>query len=285
MKKRNGFTLIELLAVIVILAIIALIAIPMVLKYIESSKKGAFRESVSNIETEALNYVASKNLNNEEVVYPIKIDVQDLNFKGKKDNYQGYIYVHSSSEVESYITDGNYQYNNNRNEIKDSRKDVILKVKEGKTAIIDDKRNFVYSFYSREDNNYNNKNLTEDILKETFEATNGGSVEFVKILSGRIYSYGTGASIVLKDKDGKEIKNYKIIIFGDLDFNGLINTTDVANINSYIKGTLTLTEIQLKAADLNFDGKVDKADQDLLFSIVKGNCYIDQIERKVIKRL
>ena len=40
-RNQKGFTLIELLAVIVILAIIALIATPMVLKYINESKKGA----------------------------------------------------------------------------------------------------------------------------------------------------------------------------------------------------------------------------------------------------
>ena len=282
MKKKSGFTLIELLAVIVILAIIALIATPMVLKYIESSKKGAFRESVSNIETEALNYVASKNLNNEEVVYTIKIDVQDLNFKGKKDNYQGYIYVYSSSEVESYITDGNYQYNNNRNEIKDSRKDVILKVKEGKTAIIDDKRNFVYSFYQSPVATNYRTNLTIDILNDTFEATNGGSIEFVKGGPNNC-CYSTGAGVVLKDKEGNKVKTYKIIIFGDNNGHGMLNTTSTSKIKSIITDSSKYANEFTFASDLNFDGRIDKSDLDLIVSIVKGEYYIDQIEKKVIK--
>ncbi len=60
MKRKNGFTLIELLAVIVILAIIALIATPLVLKYIEKSRKESKVDSaysfVRNLETEIANY-------------------------------------------------------------------------------------------------------------------------------------------------------------------------------------------------------------------------------------
>lgn len=279
MKKRNGFTLIELLAVIVILAIIALIATPMILKYIESSKKGAFRESVSNIETEALNYVASKNLNNEEVAYPIKIDVQDLNFKGKKDNYRGYVY--SSSEVEGYITDGTYQYNNNRNEIKDSRKDIVLKVREGKTAIIDDKRNYVYSFYQSPVATNYRTNLTIDILNDTFEATNGGSIEFVKGGPNNC-CYSTGAGVVLKDKEGNKVKTYKIIIFGDNNGHGMLNTTSTSKIKSIITDSSKYANEFIFASDINFDGKVDINDQNLMSKIAVNNIKINQIDRMVI---
>ncbi len=58
--KEKGFTLIELLAVIVILAVIALIATPLVLKYIEKSRKESKVDSVysfvRNLETEIANY-------------------------------------------------------------------------------------------------------------------------------------------------------------------------------------------------------------------------------------
>jgi prepilin-type N-terminal cleavage/methylation domain-containing protein len=45
-KKKRGFTLIELLAIIVILAIIAVITVPIILNIIDTSKKGAIRDSV-----------------------------------------------------------------------------------------------------------------------------------------------------------------------------------------------------------------------------------------------
>ena len=63
--KKKGFTLIELLAVIVILAIIALIATPLVLKYIEKSRKESKVDStysfVRNLETEIANYSIKHN--------------------------------------------------------------------------------------------------------------------------------------------------------------------------------------------------------------------------------
>ena len=61
----RGFTLIELLAVIVILAIIALIATPLVLKYIEKSRKESKVDSaysyVRNLETEIANFSIKNN--------------------------------------------------------------------------------------------------------------------------------------------------------------------------------------------------------------------------------
>ena len=63
--KKKGFTLIELLAVIVILAIIALIATPLVLKYIEKSRKESKVDSaysfVRNLETEIANFSIKNN--------------------------------------------------------------------------------------------------------------------------------------------------------------------------------------------------------------------------------
>ena len=63
--KKKGFTLIELLAVIVILAIIAFIATPLVLKYIEKSRKESKVDSaysfVRNLETEIANFSIKNN--------------------------------------------------------------------------------------------------------------------------------------------------------------------------------------------------------------------------------
>ena len=65
LPNKIGFTLIELLAVIVILAIIALIATPLVLKYIEKSRKESKVDSaysfVRNLENEIANFAIKNN--------------------------------------------------------------------------------------------------------------------------------------------------------------------------------------------------------------------------------
>ena len=55
---NKGFTLIELLAVIVILAVIALIAVPIILNVIDTSKKGALKDSAYGIIESADLYLA-----------------------------------------------------------------------------------------------------------------------------------------------------------------------------------------------------------------------------------
>ena len=60
MKKKNGFTLIELLAIIVILAIIAVITVPIILNIIDSSKKGAIKDSAYGYKDAVNKFYVSK---------------------------------------------------------------------------------------------------------------------------------------------------------------------------------------------------------------------------------
>ena len=60
MKNKKGFTLIELLAIIVILAIIAVITVPIILKVIDNSKRGAAMDSAYGYKEAIDKFYASK---------------------------------------------------------------------------------------------------------------------------------------------------------------------------------------------------------------------------------
>ena len=112
--KKKGFTLIELLAVIVILAIIALIATPLVLKYIEKSRKESKVYSaysfVRNLETEIANYALTNNGSQYNKIGQQDINnLRELNIKVKGDNpNNGKVCI---SEV-GQVTSGLFQYDN-----------------------------------------------------------------------------------------------------------------------------------------------------------------------------
>lgn len=83
-RNQKGFTLIELLAVIVILAIIALIATPMVLKYIEQSRKGAAESDAYAAIKAAELYYANYILENGTAPAEATVDVANLDLKNKE---------------------------------------------------------------------------------------------------------------------------------------------------------------------------------------------------------
>lgn len=110
----------------------------------------------------------------------------------------------------------------------------------GSTAgvVIDTKKTFgnaydgaVYGFTQKANNTF--KNTT--YLTTNLTATNEGTLSIVTS-DGKTTAtgnYGTGSVITVTGKDGSS-KKYVVIIFGDVDGNGLINVTDVGVIRSAI---------------------------------------------------
>ena len=264
--KKKGFTLIELLAVIVILAIIALIATPLVLKYIEKSRQESFEVSVESIKRDAINYVASNQLKGR-LNYPIIIDVQDLDFKGKTDEYKGNILVYADGTVEEHIENNNYIVNNNKSINK--KNEAYLIFKEGHTGIIDEKNMFVYSF--SDEKSFRVEKFTEDVVKSIFEAKNS----IINVVDNSSGTYSTGAKIQLLDDNNNLLKEYEIVIFGDVTGDGQITLTDVSDINSHLEAIKnnnvgTLNKSNLKAADIDHNGVVNEADVSNLASTWRG---------------
>ena len=268
--KKKGFTLIELLAVIVILAIIALIATPLVLKYIEKSRQESFEVSVESIKRDAINYVASNQLKGR-LNYPIIIDVQDLDFKGKTDEYKGNILVYADGTVEEHIENNNYIVNNNKSINK--RNEAYLTFKEGYSGIIDEKNKYVYSFL--DSNNFEIRKFTFDIIDAIFSAENA-SINFVLNEQG---AYSTGSKIQLLDDNNNVLKEYEIVIFGDVTGEGRVTGADVSALIPHVDATKEgengiLLGAYLKAADITHDGVVDESDLTKLAATWRANHQI-----------
>jgi len=96
-----------------------------------------------------------------------------------------------------------------------------------------------------------------------------------------------GTEINAKDKDGKNIKKssvlgtgstindkYTVIMFGDINGDGKINTIDAARTLKASVGNYTLSEIYAEAADINTDGKINTIDAARLLKASVGNYKI-----------
>ena len=122
-----------------------------------------------------------------------------------------------------------------------------LVVTEGTTGYIDEARKYVYGV------------SVGDEATAYFEATNGGSIEMVANDSG--VTNGTGALLQLKGTDGAVLDTYTLIIFGDVNGDGAVDSTDAVTIKRVSVYLATFDDDAiLFAADVNGDGAVDSTD-------------------------
>lgn len=79
----------------------------------------------------------------------------------------------------------------------------------------------VYGFTQKANNTFMNTTY----LTTNLEASNGGTLEFSRSIGKT--GYGTGTVITVKNADGTVAATYVVVIFGDVDGNGLINVNDI----------------------------------------------------------
>ncbi len=83
----------------------------------------------------------------------------------------------------------------------------------------------------------NNTFMNTTYLTTNLEASNGGSLAFSRSIGKT--GYGTGTVITVNNADGTVAATYVVVIFGDADGNGLINTQDTAAVSTAVAVSTT----------------------------------------------
>lgn len=97
--------------------------------------------------------------------------------------------------------------------------------------------------------------ITSDHYATLFSATNDGSVTPVKsIYSGRNATWGTGTLLQVKNSDGTVAKTYIVVVLGDVDGSGMIDTGDVGLVLSEVMSP-SLTGPKKMAANVYYPSR------------------------------
>lgn len=79
--------------------------------------------------------------------------------------------------------------------------------------------------------------------------------------------FKTGTAVLVKNKEtGEELKEFNVMIFGDVNEDGLIDSKDVAFVKGYLNKANDLNQVQKVAADVNRDGIITENDLDFIIN-------------------
>ncbi len=134
------------------------------------------------------------------------------------------------------------------NSAKTTLANAMAKMKRAGAPTVDSSQKFIYGL-AENLTNLDHAFIPEDGYLVSYEGT----------------TIGTGTKVKLT-ADGKTTE-YNVVIFGDLDGNGIVDGNDSFLLTLGINGLLTADsfgDAAVFAADVNFDGRVDAADLDLI---------------------
>ncbi len=149
-----------------------------------------------------------------------------------------------------------------------TRVPVTIAANAASTTMIDENKGFIFGL---------EVGITADELFNSFVQINGEGI--LRRPFDHIGAFGTGSTVELVDiVTGEVLRTYQIVIFGDVDGDGLITATDVGivrQISSY-QSSFTNGSAFKFAADLTGDGNVDTFDLNLINAAAHQVITIDQ---------
>ncbi len=116
---------------------------------------------------------------------------------------------------------------------------------------------------------------TEDV-KNKLKSIDGSINVSIKDANGneKNGSIATGDKVTITS--GTEVKDYYIVIYGDVNGDGNIKASDYVLIKNNIMGNKKLNGANLKAADVNKDGNIKASDYVLIKNNIMGSYNINQ---------
>ncbi len=120
------------------------------------------------------------------------------------------------------------------------------------------------------------QSITSDNFREYFSSD---YAEISLAVKGEYIGTGTVVRAAYPDKS---IKEYTVVIFGDIDGDGLYNGQDAVLAELIASGMLSPQSVEQTAADVNCDGQIDEQDINLLMQAGISVSEIDQSQKPVI---
>ncbi len=147
---------------------------------------------------------------------------------------------------------------------------VYLESKLGSTTVLDTSNNFIFGL---------EVGLTREKFESDYVSVNGnGRIEY----SPDLALLGTGTEVrVIDNFTGVTLQTFYIVIFGDVNGDGNIDSSDAGVLvdfeNYMLSWNTTGDDAYKKAADLNNDGNIDSIDAGVVVGAENLDCVINQI--------
>ena len=119
------------------------------------------------------------------------------------------------------------------------------------------------------------KDFLANLYSETGELRLVGS-DGVEKSEGEYVGTGDIVRLYTEDSSPQLLASCTVVLYGDLDGNGVANSMDRAYLKLYVKGNYVFSAAQTKAADVNQDDSINSLDRAYLKLQVKGSYTINQ---------